>query len=155
MTTRRIAAVTAALVMALAGCGGGDDPTLAESPTTGATTTPEMPEPPAASPEPTDGETTSPSPAPTETDATVVEIEVRDGEVVGGVARPEVELGDTVRLVVTADQSDHVHVHGYDLFADLSPGTPATLEFAADIPGQFEIELEDTHLKIAELVVRG
>jgi hypothetical protein len=55
---------------------------------------------------------------------------------------------------VRSDVADHVHLHGYDLMRDVAPGAPAQLVFTADIPGRFEIELEDRHLQLAELEVR-
>ena len=57
-------------------------------------------------------------------------------------------------IVVRCELSDHVHLHGYDLMADVGPGTPATIRFTATAPGRFEIELEDRGLQIAELEVR-
>ena len=47
-----------------------------------------------------------------------------------------------------------MHLHGYDLMADVAPGAPATIRFTADVPGIFEVELEDRGLHIAELEVR-
>ena len=47
-----------------------------------------------------------------------------------------------------------MHLHGYDLMADVGPGKPATIRFTATAPGRFEIELEDRGLQIAELEVR-
>jgi hypothetical protein len=58
-----------------------------------------------------------------------------------------------VRLVVIANVSDHVHVHGYDLMRDVSPGRPAVLQFRARLVGRFEIELEDQAREIAQLTV--
>ena len=55
---------------------------------------------------------------------------------------------------MTSDVADHVHLHGYDLMANVAPGAPATIRFTADAPGRFEIELEDLGLQIAELEVR-
>jgi hypothetical protein len=55
---------------------------------------------------------------------------------------------------VRADVSDHVHLHGYDVFRDVSPGGPARLRFRATIPGRFEVELEDRKLQIAQIEVR-
>jgi heme/copper-type cytochrome/quinol oxidase subunit 2 len=59
-----------------------------------------------------------------------------------------------LRIVAIADVSDHVHVHGYDLMADVAPGAPAVIAFTADAPGRFEIELEDRGRQIAQLNVR-
>ncbi len=82
-----------------------------------------------------------------------VEIEVVDGAPVGGVADVEVGKGDEVRLEVTTDVEDEVHVHGYDQFAGVAPGDPAKFKFTADIDGIYEIELEGSHTQIARLEV--
>ncbi len=52
----------------------------------------------------------------------------------------KVRLGQTVRLTVTSDQHDEVHVHGYEVSAELEPNKPATVEFKADTAGTFEVE---------------
>jgi ferric-dicitrate binding protein FerR (iron transport regulator) len=67
--------------------------------------------------------------------------------------RVKVPLGSDVRLEVTADQADEVHLHGYDRKVDIEPGTPAVLDFQADTPGVFEVELEEAALKLVELQV--
>lgn len=85
---------------------------------------------------------------------TVIRIVVRGGRVVGGLRRARVEQGERAVLVVRADVSDHVHLHGYDIMRDVSPGRPARLRFRATIPGRFEVELEDRRLQIAQLEVR-
>lgn len=64
-----------------------------------------------------------------------------------------IRKGRQVTLVVDSEIADEVHVHGYDLMADVEPGKPATIEFTADAPGRFEIELESRGLQIAELEV--
>ncbi len=71
-----------------------------------------------------------------------------------GVERIDAARGQRVVLTVQSEVRDHVHVHGYDLFADVAPGQPARITFRADVPGRFEIELEDRHLQIAELEVQ-
>ena len=68
--------------------------------------------------------------------------------------RYSVEQGRKVVIVVRTELSDHVHLHGYDLMADVGPGRPATIRFTATAPGRFEIELEDRGLEFAELEVR-
>jgi len=66
-----------------------------------------------------------------------------------------VSRGDQITVHVTSDGvQDEVHVHGYDLMADVAPGSPATIRFTADAPGRFDIELENTGVQIAELEVR-
>ena len=61
--------------------------------------------------------------------------------------------GERVRIQVRADVSDHVHLHGYDLMADVAPGAPARIDFVANAAGVYECELEDAgtllfHLEI-------
>jgi hypothetical protein len=85
---------------------------------------------------------------------TTIRIVFRRGRVVGGLRRARLERGAQAVLVVRADVSDHVHLHGYDVMRDVSPGRPARLRFRATIPGRFEVELEDRHLQIAQLEVR-
>ena len=75
------------------------------------------------------------------------------GAKVTGGGRHTVRRGASVRIVVTADVSDEVHLHGYDRKADVTPGAPAELDLVADVPGVFEIELEHKGLPLAQLEV--
>ena len=59
-----------------------------------------------------------------------------------------------IEIVVRADISDEVHIHGYDYKADVTPDNPAVLTFVADLPGIYEVELEDSHTVLFEFVVR-
>jgi FtsP/CotA-like multicopper oxidase with cupredoxin domain len=70
----------------------------------------------------------------------VSRIRVRDAAVVGGVQRVQAKKGDTVRIVVTSNARDEIHLHGYDIYEDVAPGKPARFVFRADIEGIFEIE---------------
>jgi hypothetical protein len=90
---------------------------------------------------------------PTET-AQVIALTVTSGEVSGETGRVVAELGSEVRIEVTADVADEVHVHGYDLTVDTVPGRPVTIEFTADIPGVFEVELHGSSLPLARLQVQ-
>lgn len=83
-----------------------------------------------------------------------IRVTVADGTVAGGVKTVRVTQGERVVLVVRADVSDHVHLHGYDRMADVGPGAPAQLGFRATIAGRFEVELEDRKLRILEVEVR-
>lgn len=82
-----------------------------------------------------------------------IEIEFSEGSVVGGSQRVPIALGDEVTLVITADVADELHLHGYDLHADVEPAAPAELSFVADIPGVFEAELEDLGIPVIEIEV--
>jgi heme/copper-type cytochrome/quinol oxidase subunit 2 len=109
----------------------------------------------------------SPTPEPTETTLeTPVESPTAEPEprftaevtiVAGKIDGPktvEVEAGEEVSIAVTSDVADHVHVHGYDKLVDLVPGKRAVLRFTANIPGVWEVELEDAHELLFELKVQ-
>lgn len=92
------------------------------------------------------------------TESPVQRIVLEGGQVSGGPQDVTVTSGEQVRLVVTSDGPDEIHVHGYDLTQDTAPGEPARFTFEADIEGSFEIEshtAEDAGLEplIANLVV--
>jgi FtsP/CotA-like multicopper oxidase with cupredoxin domain len=70
----------------------------------------------------------------------VTRLQMRGGEVVGGAQDIEVTRGDTVRIVVTSDAPDEIHLHGYDITRNPAPGQPARFQFKADAEGAFEIE---------------
>jgi heme/copper-type cytochrome/quinol oxidase subunit 2 len=132
------------LAVALAACGGGDDQDQATATTAAPGTT-------AAGPK-----TTGAGSATTEAagDAQTVQITVTGTKVETAERRVKVPLDGKVRLEVTADRADEVHLHGYDRKVDIEPGTPAVLEFTADVPGVFEVELEEAGLKLVELQVQ-
>ena len=120
-TNQRIALVAAALavaVLAFVIAQPGDDDEDGGSATTtpaqtetetgtgaddGATATEEEPPPPPPKPE-------------------VTRIRLVGGVPEGGVKDIEVEQGDTVRIVVTADASDDIHLHGYDIEKEAARG---------------------------------
>jgi hypothetical protein len=103
--------------------------------------------------------TTQTTPATTNTASTTpavqrIRIDFRNGRVVGGIRRAEVEQGERVRFVVRADLSDEVHLHGYDISRRIRPGAPTLIVFRATDVGQFEVELEERHIQLAEIEVR-
>jgi plastocyanin len=75
---------------------------------------------------------------PAEPEAT--QIQIRGGQVAGGPADITVKKGDQVRIVVSSDADDDIHLHGYDIEKPVEPGKPARFNFTADIEGIFEIE---------------
>ena len=83
----------------------------------------------------------------------VVQVRVTGIQVQTAERRVKVKLGTQVRLEVTADRADEVHLHGYDRKVDAQPGRPAVLQFQADTPGVFQVELEEAGLKLVELQV--
>ena len=51
----------------------------------------------------------------------------------------QVKKGDNVRINFTADEPGEIHLHGYDLSAPVSPGSPGALNFVAGAAGAFGI----------------
>jgi hypothetical protein len=139
-------AVLAAAVLTLAACGGDDGSGAAGATTTAAA---------AATTSTTVDSTTTAGPTTTTKPATpVIEVRVAGGKVQGGVRRERVRRGETVVLRVVADVTDHVHLHGYDRMADVAPGKPGEIRFTADLPGVWEVELEDRKQQLLTIEVR-
>lgn len=134
-----VAAVVVAFVLLNPG---GDDSSSPQPTTTAATTTTTTP--------------TATGPAATTPVATAPSgrvIRVKGGQPVGGVQDITVKQGGVIRLTVTADAPEEVHLHGYDVAKDVGPGAPARFVVPATINGVFEIELEKSAVPIAELTV--
>ncbi|HEX6400254.1 MAG TPA: hypothetical protein VF108_07285, partial [Actinomycetota bacterium] len=74
-------------------------------------------------------------------DRTVIEVIYRDGAVQGPTSFT-VTQGDRIRLLVHADVSDEIHIHGYDLSADVTPQAAGRIDFVANAAGVYEVELE-------------
>jgi len=70
----------------------------------------------------------------------VARISVKGGVVAGDVQSIEVAKGDMVRIVVSSDAPDEIHLHGYDIEKEAEPGKPARFRFEADVEGAFELE---------------
>lgn len=85
---------------------------------------------------------------------TLIEARVMGDKVDTAERRVRVKRGDKVRIRVQSDHAEEVHLHGYDLSEDVAPGKPATIDFTADAPGVFEVELEQARLKLFELQVQ-
>jgi hypothetical protein len=115
------------VAITLAGCGSGDD----SRGSGGATSSP----PPTAA-------TTSPS-TPSASGSSI-EVTIAGGKVTPDPSRRvEAKTGDQVHLIVTSDTADEIHIHGYDIEKEVSAGGTVTIDFAADIPGQFEVEAHE------------
>ncbi|MCG5212148.1 cupredoxin domain-containing protein [Streptosporangium soli] len=83
-----------------------------------------------------------------------IRLGVAGGRTVSPLARVEVAKGARIRLIVTSDVPDEVHVHGYDLARPLTPGKAVTLDFTASESGLFEVETHESGLVLTQLAVR-
>ena len=108
-----------------------------------------------STPTPTVDPSTSGSPSPTQSPApnrTVIDVTFRDGAVRGPTEFTATE-GERIQILVRADISDHVHLHSYDLRADVAPGQPARIDFVAKVAGVFGCELEDAGIPLFRLEI--
>lgn len=82
-----------------------------------------------------------------------VTIEVANGQRTAGPERIVARRGAEVALKVTSDRADTLHLHGYDLHAELRAGQPAAIVFTATHTGRFTYELHESHLELGTLEV--
>jgi hypothetical protein len=137
-----------ALALTLAGgltaCGGEDAtvsaPSTAPAPVvTGST----------AAPEPTSVASGIPTP---DVDQQIA-LTYAGGKVTGDTGRVPVRLGSKVRIVVTSDVAEELHLHVYDREVPVQPGVPAEIVFTADVPGQVALELHEAGTVLVRLVI--
>ncbi|MEV1318988.1 hypothetical protein AB0J14_23240 [Micromonospora arborensis] len=149
--TRTSTALAAGVLTALlvTGCGQGDDPSGA-TPSTAATS---AASPSAATTAPASAASPTPSASTPAVDREII-VTIAKRRVDPPTGRITVDKGKLVRITVTSDVSDELHVHGYDLGARLPAGTPGSVEFRADKTGLFEVETHETELVLFQLVVR-
>jgi plastocyanin len=83
-----------------------------------------------------------------------VTVSVKDGKVNPPTHRQQIAKGDTVKLVVTTDTADEVHVHGVNIEKETKPGTPITIRFVAKDAGIYEVETHESNLQLLQLEVR-
>jgi hypothetical protein len=144
--------VLLALALALTACG--DDGTPSGDATSAAPTT----APPTTTPPATVGPAVTPSggpgcpiQTPPDPAATVVVATVKDKKVDAPTRSVSVKLGTKVRVAITTDVADEVHVHTYDLREEVAAGCTSAIDFTANIPGTVEVELEKAHVHVLEI----
>lgn len=93
------------------------------------------------------------TPAVTADGAQRIEVAFAGGAVRNGVQRYAVPRGSAVELVVSSDVADQVHVHGYDRLSYVTAGASTTLRWRADLPGVFDVELEQRGTPLAQIQV--
>jgi hypothetical protein len=74
------------------------------------------------------------------TEPPVTRISVKGGVLVGDAKTIRVAKNDIVRIVVSSDAPDQIHLHGYDIEKEAKPGNPARFQFKADAEGAFVLE---------------
>jgi FtsP/CotA-like multicopper oxidase with cupredoxin domain len=131
--------VTVAVVLSAAtGCGSGEAAGTATPPSASASAPVETP----------------PSAGAPAADIVTIDATISGSQVEPPPARVDVRVGQTVRITVTSDEPDELHVHGYDIETELTAGQPATVELVADQPGLFEVETHEQALQLFQLAVQ-
>ena len=105
---------------------------------------------PAASPAASSADTPLPQPSMT---MQVIEISLKDGKVSPNGDRFALAKYTILRLKITSDRNDEVHVHGYDVEIPVKAGASVTKDITLEQVGRFEIESHDPPLTILQLVV--
>lgn len=82
-----------------------------------------------------------------------ISVTVSGGKASGQTGRQKVALGSRVRITVTSDVADEIHVHVYDLSQPVSADAPASVEFVADKPGVVEVELHRSKVTLTRLQI--
>ena len=137
MIRHTVPALALAATLLVAGCGG-DDPEST----------------PSSTPPPSSTSVAATTPSETAFAGTEIVVAVKGGKVDPPTHRVKVAKGTEVRLLVTSDNADELHVHGYEIEKELPAGEQVTIEFTADQAGVFEIETHETELQLAQLEVR-
>ncbi|MDX6743286.1 hypothetical protein [Actinocorallia sp. A-T 12471] len=142
LRARALLPVLALSLIAVSACSAAEDPApTASSPAATATQ-----DAPAADPSAT------PDAAPA-FDGAEFTVSVNGSKVAPRPAVRKVDKGTKVRITVTSDKDDELHVHGYDKALELKAGQPGVVEFAADVSGRFEVETHADHLLLFTLQV--
>lgn len=139
MPPRPVLALLCLSTALLTGCSAGteqatqDDPVV-RAPSAAASTTPPST---AASPS---------SPA-----VRVIPASYRGGEVVVDSSRVQTRVGERIVLRISSDVAEQVHVHGYDVYADVPAGGSVDVPLTTTLPGSFEVELHEVGRPLLQL----
>lgn len=101
-------------------------------------------------PSATPGTAAPPSASPAHT----LVITLAKGRVEPNGERVNLNRGDTVRLQISSDRDDEIHVHGVDRTVQVKAGEPVSADFVVEQTGRYEIESHHPELLIAVLQVR-
>jgi plastocyanin len=131
---RTLLALTTTAVLALAGCGGSDEPS---SPSTSG----------ASSSGSTQGSSKS-------TAAATVDVKIEGDEVTPVAQAVQIGVGETVRLNITSDRSGELHVHSSpEQELEFEPGT-TQLDVTLDKPGSVDIEEHESDALLVRVLVK-
>ncbi len=159
----------ASLISGLAACSGGGT----GAPTTTSVSAPGSSAPGSSAPSPggsASGTTDSSGPAeaqaPTRASATptaggpapvevrTLNISISERKVKPAPDRIKLAKGELLRLNITSDRDDSLHIHGFEIERELFAGRPALIELRGGPPGLYEVETHNPPLRLLQLEVR-
>jgi hypothetical protein len=155
--------LTASLIAGLAACsGGGSAAPTATTVTSGGATAPgggsASPAPGGSgavetqSPASSGARTTAGGPAPVQVRTLNIIISAR--KVKPAPDRIKLAKGELLRLNITSDRDDSLHIHGFEIERELFAGRPALIELRGGPPGLYEVETHNPPLRLLQLEVR-
>jgi plastocyanin len=83
-----------------------------------------------------------------------INVAVSNGKVHPADHREDVSVGDTVKLTVSSDQDDIVHVHGVNIEKPVPAGGSVTITFKVTDPGIYEVETHESDLTLLQIEAR-
>lgn len=140
-------AAAGALVVLLAGCGGGGTPSAS-------TPTPAQSSPSSSPSDHASSTTPSSSPVPHDPEGPLVEVTISGKSVTPKGTRVQAKVGEPVTFVVTSDRAGGLHVHSSpEQTPDFAKGT-TTIQVTIDKPGVVEVEEHESGALIVQIEAR-
>lgn len=134
----RIAAALTVAALALAGCGGSNEPAASSSPASANST---------AMPQMSDQQ------APPE--QVVVDVTIKDGQVTPTNEQVQAKVGDPIVVRVNSDAADQLHVHSNPEHTfTIEPKSGQSFQFTVTVPGKVDVELHELNRTIASIAVQ-
>jgi hypothetical protein len=93
-------------------------------------------------------------PATTKPKPVTISITAVNGRPVGGIKRPTIKKGKTVKIVVRTNAGKEVHLHGYNIEKPVVKGKATVITFKAKTSGRFELELHSPDTLLAQITVK-
>ena len=147
-------AAALALALSVTACGGSGEPpsSTSSTPSAASSSSSTTSGPPSAT---TPAKTpTTPPPAKDTPAGRTVAITVTGKKVSPAPRTVDLEVGETLTLVVTSDHDDEIHAHGFEVEGRLRAGQPSTITVTGTQPGLYEVETHEPPLRLLMIAVR-
>ena len=126
----------------LAGCSAGTEQVATDNPVVQA---------PSASPAVTSSAAPSIAPTPAPPAIRIIEVAYTGGKVVTADSRVQTTLGEKIILRISSDVAEQIHVHGYDVYADVPAGGSVDVALTMTLSGGYQVELHEAGRPLLQL----